>query len=692
MATNLKNPDYYFNRELSWLLFNERVLEEANDTEHPLLERMKFLSIFSSNLDEFFMIRVAGLKEQIAAGIHELPADGLKPEKVLKEISRKVHADTHLQSRMLLEDVLPKLRKKGIRIRHYNTLTAPQKDFLKTYFKEKIFPVLTPLAVDSAHPFPALRNLGLNLLIELRDPLMRRETKIAVLPIPDLLPRFIQLPGNKPGDHLLLEQIIVPHLEMLFPQMKILNANVFRITRNADFELQEAEADDLLKLIERELRKRRLGTVIRLEVSDDMRPENRKFLQQTTGLADSDIYDVSGPLDLASFMYLMGLDYPELKDEPFSPALAEHITNQPDIFSAIRKRDTLLHHPFDSFNHVVDLVTEAASDPDVLAIKITLYRTSGKSPIVHGLKEAVANGKQVTALIELKARFDEENNIVWAKQLEREGVNVVYGLLGLKTHCKLLMIVRKEEGKIRRYIHMSTGNYNDKTAKLYTDIGFMTADEAIGKDASELFNLLTGYSRQKEWRKLFVAPINLRSNLVKLVQEAINAHSEDHPSEIIMVMNSLVDPGMIQWLYKASMKGVKVKLVVRGICCLKPGIPGISENITVRSIVARFLEHPRIYYFKIGDAEKIYMGSADLMQRNLNRRVETLFPVEAPELVQRTQFILETLLRDNVKARELHTNGVWTRVVPKKKADPLNSQLFFLEQAQERNRQIDTIS
>lgn len=692
MAVNLKNPDLYFNRELSWLKFNERVLEEALDDTHPLLERMKFLSIFSSNLDEFFMIRVAGLKEQIAAGIHELPADGLPPEKVLKSISKKVHSDINLQSRILLEDVLPKLRKKGIRIRHYNTLSTDQKSFLKTYFKEKIFPVLTPLAVDSAHPFPALRNLGLNLLIELRDPLSRRDRKIAVLPIPDLLPRFIQLPGNKPGDHLLLEQLIIPHLDMLFHGMKILNANVFRITRNADFELSEAEADDLLKLIERELRKRRLGTVIRLEVSDEMRPESRRFLQKTTGLTDADIYDISGPLDLASFMFLMGVNYPDLKDQPFSPALSEFITNQTDIFAAIRKRDFLLHHPFDSFNHVVDLITEAATDPDVLAIKITLYRTSGKSPIVSALKEAVAQGKQVTALIELKARFDEENNIVWAKQLEREGVNVVYGLLGLKTHCKILMIVRQEEGRIRRYIHMSTGNYNDKTAKLYTDIGFLTADEAIGKDASELFNFLTGYSGQKEWRKLFVAPINLRSNLVKLVQESINAHSKDNPSEIQMVMNSLVDPGLIQWLYKASMKGIKVKLVVRGICCLRPGVPGVSENITVRSIVARFLEHPRIYYYRFGDQERIYMGSADLMQRNLNRRVETLFPVEAPELIEQTRHILQTLLRDNVKSRELQPEGHYVRVKPRKGEAILNSQLYFLEESKERNRLIDTIS
>ena len=525
MAINLKNPDLYFNRELSWLKFNARVLEEAADISHPLLERLKFLSIFSSNLDEFSMIRVAGLMEQVAADIHELPIDGLTPQETISRISKKVHEDVRRHSRILQDDVLPKLRKKGIRIRYYNTLTGDQKDYLRTYFKEKIFPVLTPLAVDPSHPFPALRNLGLNLLIELVDPMQKKETRTAVLPLPSLLSRFILLPGKNKSDHLLLEDLVVPHLEMLFPKMNILSANTFRITRNADIDISEAEADDLLKLIERELRKRRLGTVIRLEVSDKMRPEGRKFLQRTTGLNERDIYDISGPIDVAAFMHLMGLDYPDLKDPAFTPALRQEVTSQPDIFTAIRKENVLLHHPFDSFRHVIDLVQEASVDPDVLAIKMTLYRTSGKSPIVAALKKAIANGKQVTALIELKARFDEETNIVWAKELERVGVNVVYGLLGLKTHCKLLMIVRQEEGEIKRYVHMSTGNYNAKTAKIYTDIGFMTTDEAIGKDASELFNYLTGYSGQKEWRKLFVAPINLRDNLNRLIQDCIQHHS-----------------------------------------------------------------------------------------------------------------------------------------------------------------------
>lgn len=692
MAVNLKNPKLYFNRELSWLKFNERVLEEAQDTSHPLLERMKFLAIFSSNLDEFFMIRVAGLKEQVAADIHELPADGMEPKDVIDEIAKKVHNDVRLQAKILQDEVLPKLRKKGIRIRYYNTLNGAQKEHLRIYFKENIFPVLTPLAVDPSHPFPQLRNLGLNLLIEIRDPMLKRETKIAVLPIPALLDRFIPIPGKNSGDHLLLEDLIIPHLETLFPGMVILNANTFRITRNADMDLSEAEADDLLKLIEKELRKRRLGTVIRLEVSDKMGSEGRSFLQQMTGLQDADIYDISGPVDLAAFFFLMSLDYPDLKDPSFTPALKDRITKSKNIFSAIKKGDILLNHPYDSFNHVVDLIQEAARDPKVLAIKITLYRTSGKSPIVQALKDAIAKGKQVTALIELKARFDEETNIVWAKELERAGVNVIYGLLGLKTHCKLLMVVRMESGHIRRYVHMSTGNYNAKTAKLYTDIGFMTADEQIGKDASELFNLLTGYSGQKAWRKLFVAPINLRANLSKLIQNAIQAHTPKNPSRIKMVMNSLVDPGMIQWLYKASMRGIRIDLVIRGICCLKPGLKGISENIRVRSIVGRFLEHPRIFYFRYGSEQHIYMGSADLMQRNLNRRVETLFPVEEPALQDRIAEVVDTMLADNVKARELKSDGSYVRVKIPKNGKRLNVQEFLLDKAHERQMQIDTIA
>lgn len=689
---NLKDPDLYFNRELSWLKFNERVLEEAEDLSHPLLERLKFLSIFCSNLDEFFMIRVAGLKEQVAAGIHELPADGLKPNETLSRISTKVHEDMSRHARILNDDVMPLLRKKGIRIRFYSSLTTDQKEELKIYFKEKIFPVLTPLAVDPSHPFPQLRNLGLNLLVELRDSMQKKDRKIAVLPIPLLLSRFIPLQGKSKGDHLLLEDLIVPHLEMLFPNMVIANAHCFRVTRNADMDLSEAEADDLLKLIERELRKRRLGTMIRLEVSDRLPPENREFLMQMTGLSDKEIYDIPGPLDVAAFLHLLSLDFPDLKDPDFTPALSPRVTKSANIFEAIRKQDILLHHPYDSFNHVIDLVQEASKDPNVLAIKVTLYRTSGKSPIVQALKEAIARGKQVTALIELKARFDEETNIVWAKELEHVGVNVIYGLLGLKTHCKMLLIVRQEENMIRRYVHMSTGNYNARTSKIYTDIGIITADTAIGKDVSELFNYLTGYSGQKEWRKLMVAPINLRDGLTKLIQACINAHTEENPSKIRIVINQLVDPQMIQALYKASMKGVKIEMVVRGVCCLKPQWPVIAENITVRSIVGRFLEHPRVFAFYFNGERKIYLGSADLMQRNLNRRVETIFPIEDSEHQERIHNILETMLTDNLKARELQADGTYVKVDRSEGDKAINAQQIFLNQANQRTEFVDTIS
>ncbi|MFM2376824.1 MAG: hypothetical protein RLZZ165_1921 [Bacteroidota bacterium] len=692
MPVNLSDPGLYFNRELSWLKFNERVLEEAADLSHPLLDRLKFLAIFCSNLDEFFMIRVAGLKEQLAAGIQELPEDGLTPHETIEQISIKVHEDMRRHGQLLNEDVIPALRKKGIRIRYYTTLTNEQKEELKAYFKEKIFPVLTPLAVDPSHPFPQLRNLGINLLVELRDPLHRKEKKIAVLPLPNLLNRFIPLPGKHKGDFLLLEDLVAPHLEMLFPHMTIVGANAFRITRNADMDLSEAEADDLLKLIERELRKRRLGTLIRLEVSDKMPPENKLFLQEVTGLHQRAIYDISGPLDVPAFIQFLDLDFPELKDPAFTPALNPRIARSPNIFEAIRKQDIILHHPYDSFNHVIDLAHEASRDPEVLAIKVTLYRTSGKSQIVQALKEATAKGKQVTALIELKARFDEETNIVWAKELENVGANVIYGLLGLKTHCKLLMVVRQEEGQIRRYVHMSTGNYNARTSRIYTDIGIMTADESIGKDVSELFNLLTGYSGQKEWRKLLVAPMNLRDNLLKLIQQTISNSSPEHPGKIQMVMNQLVDPQMIQELYKASMKGVKIELVVRGVCCLRPGVPGISENITVRSIVGRFLEHCRIFHFQFNGERKIYMGSADLMQRNLNRRVEILFPLEDPELQERVLEILEVMFKDNTKARILQQDGSFQRVPLRRNERSFNAQDYFLKQAAGRQQEVDTIS
>jgi polyphosphate kinase len=689
MAANISHPKYYFNRELSWLKFNDRVLEEAEDPSHPLLERLKFISIFSSNLDEFYMIRVAGVKEQIHAGVHDIAADGLEPEEVDRRISVHTHQSVAWQAQILKEDILPKLKRKGVRIRKVQGLRKNQRAYLREYFDGKIFPVLTPLAIDPTHPFPQLNSLGLNLMVELQHPGNGGRTSIAVVPIPSSLPRFVPLPPqNAKYDVVLIEDVIRMFLDRLFPNLKIHNSSVFRITRNADLDLSEAEADDLLKLIERELRKRRLGTVVRLEVAAEMAPHNREYLKEFIGLSERDIYDIPCCLDLTAFISFLKLDLPNLKDIPFSPALKPEIVDRRDIFTAIRKGDILLHHPYDSFHHVVDFIHEAANDPQVLAIKQTLYRTSGDSPIVEALKQAVINGKEVTALIELKARFDEQNNIEWAKELDRVGVNVVYGVLGLKTHCKILMVVRKEENGIRRYLHLSTGNYNEKTARIYTDLALMTCNEEMGQDASGLFNLLTGYSLQKKWNEFLIAPNTLRQEIARQLKACIDAHKPENPSYIKIVINSLVDPEMIRLLYKASMIGIKVDLVVRGICCLRPGVPGVSESITVKSIVGRFLEHTRIFYFKYDGESRIFMGSADLMQRNLDRRVELVFPVKDPAIKKRVRSILQVLLDDNVKSRFLKPNGQYHR--PKASKDQLSAQEHFLNLAQERKKELDT--
>ena len=692
MSLSLSNSKNFINREISWIRFNERVLEEARNVRHPLLERLKFLSIFSSNLDEFYMIRVAGLKEQIHNNIFEPAADGMKPSESLKLISELLHPLVQQQSDLISEDIIPELRKRGVRIRSTTTLTQTQSLELKKYFKEKIFPVITPLAVDSGHPFPKLRSLGLNLLVELKTPFKRNENKIAVVPVPQSLPRFIPVSSRRGDDFVLLEQLLKEHLDLLFPNMKINRVSEFRITRNADIDLSEAEADDLLKQIERELRKRRLGTVIRLEVSSKISPESRKFLMEMNGLSEQEVYDISSFLDIASFMSLMDLDYPELKDLPFTPALNTQIVKHENIFQAIQSQDILLHHPYDSFHHVIEFVQEAAKDPNVMAIKMTLYRTSGKSPIVQALKDAVANGKQVTALIELKARFDEETNIVWAKELERVGVNVVYGLLGLKTHCKTCLVVRQEEDQIVRYVHLGTGNYNVRSSRIYTDLGIFTCNPEIGKDVSELFNMLTGYSRQDKWRKISVAPVNLRESFVKMLNECMRHHTPENPSSIRLVMNALVDPQMIQHLYRASRKGVKIELIIRGICCLIPGMKDLSENISVRSIVGRFLEHARIYSFTCNGHTRLYLGSADWMQRNLNRRIEVMFPVESSESKAYILNVLEMGFKDTVNARILSADGLYRRVKKREGEKEVNCQQIFLQEAMRRQRIIDTIN
>ncbi|MEL6626301.1 MAG: polyphosphate kinase 1 [Bacteroidota bacterium] len=688
MSVNLKHPKYYFNRELSWLQFNDRVLEEAADRSHPLLERLKFIAIFSSNLDEFFMIRVGGLKEQLAAEIQDIPADGLPADQQVKRISTHVHQSVQYQNELLLQDILPKMRRKGIRLRKVSSLRKHEKAYLQEYFMQQIFPVLTPLAIDPTHPFPLLKSLGINILVELRTP-YKNDQKRAVVYIPQSLKRFIPLPQeNGKKDFVLLEDVISHHVQTLFPNMKLLSKGVFRITRNADLDLAEAEADDLLKYIERELRKRRLGTVIRLEVAEPMSAENREFLMKMTNLQEEDVYDVPQYVDLSAFMGFLGLDYPDLKDKPFTPTPNHRFIKDQNVFQTVSKGDVLLHHPYDSFNHVADFLTEAAEDPKVLAIKQTLYRTSGGSSIVRALKRAAENGKQVTALIELKARFDEENNIGWAKELDNAGVNVVYGILGLKTHCKIAMVVRQENDRIRRYLHLSTGNYNEKTARLYTDIGLMTCDEEMGVDGSALFNLLTGYSLQKEWRKFLVAPTTLRSSITRMIEQTTRNHSKENPGRIIIVVNSLVDPETIRMLYKASMTGVKVDLVIRGICCLRPGIPGISDNIQVKSIVGRFLEHTRVFYFKSNGQSQIYMGSADLMQRNLDRRVELVFPIEDIQIKRRVRSIIQVLLDDDQKSRYLTAKGVYVQREGRNKID---AQAQLLGEAQARYMNLDTI-
>ncbi len=692
MALNLKDERYYFNRELSWLAFNDRVLEEAEEQSHPLLERLKYLSIFSSNLDEFYMIRVAGIKEQIHAGVNNRTPDGLNPEQVLRQIASHVHESVSRQARILNDDVLPALARKGVRVRTISSLRKTQREFVEQYFRENVYPVLTPLAMDLAHPFPHLKGLGMNLLVELRTP-YRQDRKVAVLHIPSSLPRFVVLPAE-PGKYecVLIEDLIKRQADHLFPNFKIVGISDFRITRNADLDLSEAEADDLLKLIERELRKRRSGTVIRLEVSQSMNTEHRAMLMEATGLTELDVFDIPTYLDLTPFMSFLGLPFPDLKDKPFKPVLNLRSVQDSSVFSTIRKGDLLLHHPYESFSHVVDFLEESAEDPKVLAIKITLYRTSGKSSIVKALKTAVDNGKQVTALIELKARFDEQNNIEWAKELDRAGVNVIYGVQGLKTHCKICMVVRKEGDTIRRYLHMSTGNYNESTARIYTDLGLLTCNPEMGEDASAFFNLLTGYSLQKKWNRFLIAPHTLRPELCRMVHECIRNHREDQPSRIILVVNSLVDPDLIQELYKASITGVRVDLIVRGICCLRPGVKGVSENITVKSIVGRFLEHSRVYYFKYSGQSQIFLGSADLMQRNLDRRVELVFPLLDTAIKGRVREIIQFMIDDNAQSRYLTREGNYVRA--KKEAGDtaaFHVQEYLLYLAQERQRELDTI-
>ncbi|NJM73754.1 MAG: polyphosphate kinase 1 [Scytonema sp. RU_4_4] len=703
---NLNDPQYYLNRELSWLEFNKRVLHEACDSRTPLLERLKFLAIWSSNLDEFFMVRVAALKQQVEAKVSLLASDGRTPEQQLDEISstlRPLVAKEHEQFEQVLR---PQLANHGIHILDYIDLTQKQRSYLDKYYEEQVFPVVTPLAVDPSHPFPYISNLSLNLAVVVKNPETEEEL-FARVKVPTVLPRFLALPpdlgiqnNGKPAvwTGVPLEQAIAHNLESLFPGMNIQEYHTFRITRDADLELKEDEADDLLLAIEQELRKRRVGgSPLRLEIHSQTPESIRKRLLEDLELEENDVYEVDGIIGLRDLMYFMSLSVPELKDQPWQSVVhprlqrikdaninpdVREIEEGKDFFTIIREKDLLVHHPYQSFSSsVVNFITYAAHDPNVLAIKMTLYRTSFESPIVNALTAAAENGKQVSVLVELKARFDEENNIYWAKRLESVGVHVVYGLVGLKTHCKLVMVVRREQERIYRYVHIGTGNYNHKTARLYTDLGLFTCHEDLGADVTDVFNFLTGYSRQKSYRKLLVAPVTMRDRFIFMIQREIENVHNGMSGRIVAKMNSLVDPEIICHLYEASRVGVQIDLIVRGICCLRPGLKDISENIRIISIIGRFLEHSRIFYFYNNGQEEIYIGSADWMRRNLDRRVEVITPILDADIAKDLQEILGIMLSDNRQAWELQPDGSYIQRRPGEEIPEASSQKILMSMA-----------
>jgi len=653
------DPERFINRELSWLEFNERVLALTQRADFPLLEKAKFLAIWASNLDEFFQVRVAGLKEQVAYGVGVTPPDGMTPSQQLAAIREVVASQYEMISKQFLSEVAPALATEGIVYSDYSTLETDDKEFLDKQFRELVYPVVTPLAVDPSHPFPYISNLSLNLAIIVRNP-ETGLTKFARVKVPPILPRFVLLPD---GERFVpLEQVIASHLDSLFPGMEVLGHHVFRVTRNADLEIEEDEGGDLLMTIESELTQRRFGRVVRLEIHSDMPAEVLELLLREMGASEEDVYHVDGPLDLSGLASLLDLDRPQLKFESFTgitlPRLGPSASERADIFEVIRQGDLLVHHPYDSFSASVEVfLKQAARDPDVLAIKLTLYRTSSDSQIMASLIEAAEEGKQVVALVELKARFDEERNIEWAQRLEDSGVHVMYGVVGLKTHTKVALVVRRESGGVVRYAHVGTGNYNERTARSYEDVGVLTTDPEVGADLSDLFNFLTGYSRQTSYRRLGVSPGGIRSIMTRLIEE--EAGRED--GHITMKMNSLVDATTIEQLYAASQAGTRIELIVRGICCLRAGVPGLSDNITVRSIVGRYLEHSRIYRFGArGRTRHYYIGSADLMPRNLDRRVEALIPISDPDLQFRFDEILDVALADNNLAWVLN-DSTWSR-------------------------------
>ncbi len=682
----LDNPNLYVNRELSLLSFQRRVLDEALDEANPLLERVKFLGILGSNLDEFFMVRAAGLKQQIDAGIQEPGPDGMTPRQQLEAIHaefRKMLVEAHTCRRRLFED----LHRHGIRLLDYHELTPAQRHHADDYFRDTIYPVLTPLAVDISRPFPHISNLSLNLSIFIRDP--QGQEQFARLKVPDTLPQLVPVQttakrNGRPLCYVWIEQVVQANLAHLFPGMDVIESHLFHVTRDADLAIQELEGGDLLETVEEGVRKRRFGEVVRLKVDARMPEHLLKILQFNLEVEDSDIFRVDGPLALSRLRHFAQMDRPDLKEPTFVPALPEKwpepSNDDGDIFSQIRKGDILLHHPFDSFAPVVDYLRAAARDPQVLAIKMTLYRVGRNSPVVEALLEALEHGKQVAVLVELKARFDEESNIEWARALEREGVHVVYGLPGLKIHSKVALVVRREGDVMRRYVHLSTGNYNAVTAHLYTDIGLFTCDDEVGADATDLFNFLTGYSAKSDYRKLLVAPINLRDQLEAMIEREIKHARAGRPARLIFKANALGDPRIIRLLYQASQAGVQCDLIIRGICCLRPGMPGISDRIRVFSIVGRFLEHSRIFYFFNDGAEEIYLGSSDVMPRNINRRVEILFPIERPSLKRYLRDkVLDGYLSDSVKSRQMQPDGTYLRTPRPDGELPVNSQMVLLK-------------
>ncbi|MDQ0162207.1 RNA degradosome polyphosphate kinase [Aeribacillus alveayuensis] len=686
---DLSNPKYYNNRELSWLAFNKRVLEEAEDERNPLLERMKFLAIFSSNLDEFFMVRVAGLKDQVKAGFNK-PENkaGLTPKEQLSQIAKKNHQLVEHQYHIFNHKIVPQLEQENIFFLTIQDLTNKQLLQLEKYFDEHIFPVLTPMAVDAYRPFPMLLNKSLNLAILLEDSCETDENRIktAIVQVPAVLDRLIEVEGEQGNrNFIMLEDVISHFIYKLFLGYKVVSVTEFRITRNADLTIHEEGARDLLKEIEKELKKRKWGAAVRLEIKKFGRDHRiLKYLLQELEIHEKDVYEIDGPLDLTflfSFYKILKPTHEHLVYETLIPQPPKDIGSDEDLFEVAKERDILLHHPYESFEPVVDFVSDAADDPDVLAIKQTLYRVSGDSPIIEALKRAAENGKQVTVLVELKARFDEENNVQWAKELEKAGCHVIYGMTYLKTHSKITLVVRRKNGKIERFVHLGTGNYNDQTAKIYTDIGLITSKQKFAIDATNFFNYLSGYTEKPTFHHLSVSPFDIRSKFIELINQEIQFQKQYGNGRIIAKMNSLTDKELMMKLYEASCAGVKIDLIVRGICCLRPGIKGVSENIAVRSIVGRFLEHSRIYLFNHNGEKKIFLSSADMMTRNMERRVEILFPIYDGQLKKRLNDILDILLADNVKAREQDERGDYHYVQRAANEPEIDSQLILFNMA-----------